>query len=326
MDMPGEKLVIKLWETVAEKGIGGLFRPWQMRREGRASIELKREEIVMIAQAERDADVIRKGESLSSFALPSTAIVLRGHAEGSVEGRAAEVLVAETVRREANVTRALLHAEQVLEEDAQQPSEDDVSEDWLFRWRDSASQVSREELQNLWGRVLAGEVKVPGTYSLRTLDFLKNISQKEAEDIGKLSPFVINGRIYRGQQDDLNEFGITFDFLLRMQELGLLAGVEALGMSTSWASPDPAKFSKTLISSSHALTISAEDSSKQITLPTYVVTAIGIQVLSLGNSESNVPYLRKIGEHFKTQGFTVSLSRYTKVDETSVRLFGVESL
>ncbi len=51
MEFPGEKLVIKLWETVAERGIGGLFRPWQMRREGRVSIELKREELLVIAQA-----------------------------------------------------------------------------------------------------------------------------------------------------------------------------------------------------------------------------------------------------------------------------------
>ena len=62
MDFPGEQLVIKLWETVAEKGIGSLFKPWQMRREGRASIDLKREELLVIAQAERDADLIRRGE------------------------------------------------------------------------------------------------------------------------------------------------------------------------------------------------------------------------------------------------------------------------
>ena len=63
MEFPGEKLVIKLWETVAEKGIGSLFKPWQMRREGRASIQLKSEELIMIAQAEHYADLIRKGKA-----------------------------------------------------------------------------------------------------------------------------------------------------------------------------------------------------------------------------------------------------------------------
>lgn len=34
MDIPGEKLIIKLWETIADKGIGSLLKPWQIRREG----------------------------------------------------------------------------------------------------------------------------------------------------------------------------------------------------------------------------------------------------------------------------------------------------
>ena len=38
--------------------------------------------------------------------------------------------------------------------------------------------MSSEELQTLWGRTLAGEIKSPGSYSLRTLDFLKNLSHK----------------------------------------------------------------------------------------------------------------------------------------------------
>ena len=41
MEAPGEKLIIKLWESIADKGIGSLLKPWQIRREGRASIDLK---------------------------------------------------------------------------------------------------------------------------------------------------------------------------------------------------------------------------------------------------------------------------------------------
>lgn len=66
MELPGEKLVIKMWETVAES----LFKPWQMRREGRASIELKREELLVIAQAEHEAELLRTGQNLTSFIIP----------------------------------------------------------------------------------------------------------------------------------------------------------------------------------------------------------------------------------------------------------------
>ena len=39
MEFPGEKLLIRLWETIAEKGIGGWLRPWQNRREGQSRID-----------------------------------------------------------------------------------------------------------------------------------------------------------------------------------------------------------------------------------------------------------------------------------------------
>lgn len=327
MDMPGEKLVIKLWETVAEKGIGGLFRPWQMRREGRVSIDLKREELLTIAQAERDAELIRRGESLPSFVLPQIAHTPSQAPTPSIEQRATEAALSDTIRREANVTRALLHAEQVLEADAQSPPEEKVNDDWLFRWRDSASQVSGEELQNLWGRVLAGEVKSPGSYSLRTLEFLKNISQQEAEEIAKLSQFVIGGNlIYRGANEDLQEFGITFDFLLRMQNLGVISGVESLGMTTTWKSLDPSKFMQSLISNSMVLVVSAEDPGHTISAPTYILTAIGAQVLSLGTFDTNVEYLKKVAEHFKTQGASVKLAKFTRVTATTIRYFEAQEL
>jgi len=52
MEFPGEKLVTQLWETVAEKGIGNIFKPGQILREGRAHSQAQAERIVMLAQAE----------------------------------------------------------------------------------------------------------------------------------------------------------------------------------------------------------------------------------------------------------------------------------
>ncbi|MEW6673943.1 MAG: hypothetical protein AB1427_19795 [Thermodesulfobacteriota bacterium] len=56
MEWPGEQLLIKMWETHSEKGIGSLLRPWQIKREGFAHIELRRAELIALAQAEKDAE------------------------------------------------------------------------------------------------------------------------------------------------------------------------------------------------------------------------------------------------------------------------------
>ena len=50
MEFPGEKLIVKLWETLAEKGIGALLTPWQTVREGRARNEVRRLELLLLVQ------------------------------------------------------------------------------------------------------------------------------------------------------------------------------------------------------------------------------------------------------------------------------------
>lgn len=335
MNFPGEQLVIKLWETVAEKGVGSLFRPWQMRREGRASIELKRDELLQIAQAERDAEKIRRGD-WSLVDGHSTVKLLQIHASETPTGTpdveqellsaASALNTADTIRREANVTRALLHAEEALENDQQEPPEANVDDDWIYRWRSNASEVSMEELQDLWGRLLAGEVKAPGTYSLRTLEFLRNVSKQEAEAIAKLSRFVIEGIIYREASELLEGEGINFGFLLYMQQLGVVAGVEAVGLKIQWNSVDQTRFVKALKSNSKVLVISADDAAKTIVLPAYQLTAIGQQVLSLGHFDPHMEYLRKVGEKMKGQGFQVELADFVDVSANKIRYFNGQKL
>jgi Protein of unknown function (DUF2806) len=295
-----------------------------MRREGRASIDLKGEELLMLAQVERDADKIRRGEA---------SIVLRNHipmllaedktsvpqlpdAGSSIQSivglseMANNALVAETIRREVNVTKALLHAEEALETDPQEVPESAVGDDWLYRWRDSASEVSADELQFLWGRLLAGEVKAPGSYSLRTLEFLRNLSQHEAESIAKLSPFVISGFVYKGAQEFLQNEGITFRFLLEMQQLGVLSGVDAVGLSATLGSNSSVEFVNVITSNSIALMLTADDPKQEFTIPIYQLTIIGQQILQLGKFEPHIEYLKKVGEHFKAQGAKVLLGSY----------------
>ncbi len=336
MDFPGEKLVIKLWETVAEKGIGGLFRPWQMRREGRASIELKQEELLAIAQAERDADLIRRGEAvLEANKVPyflaqpdASSEDAAGDAHNNLSPMqyVSRLVISETLRHEANVTRALLHAESSLEEDPQAPPESSVNDDWLFRWRDSASQVSTEELQYLWGRLLAGEVKSPGTYSLRTLEFLRNLSQREAEAIATLSQFVIDTVIFRDATELLEDAGVTYGFLMNMQQLGVLAGVEAIGLSATWKTVAEDRFVKALISNSMVLVVTADDPGMTITLPAYQVTEIGQQVLRLGSFPSNIHYLKKVSEHLKIQGTRVDLAHFVNTSLEKIQCYNGQTL
>lgn len=55
------------------------------------------------------------------------------------------------------------------------------SEDWMNVFEEYAEKASSEELRQLWGRVLAGEIRKPTSISLRTLQFLSVLDKVTAE-------------------------------------------------------------------------------------------------------------------------------------------------
>jgi hypothetical protein len=339
MDLPGEKLVIKLWETLAEKGIGSLLSPWQAGREGRARNDVRRQEILMLAQAETDAADIRAGRK--QLRQDGTLLLTNSQPPNSpeVEGRIEPTLslanavdygnraaAAAAARSEINSARAILFAEEQLASDAQAPPTRDLDEDWLFLWREHAGKVSAEDLQRLWGSVLAGEVKAPGRYSIRTLEFLKTLSKAEAETISKLAGYVIDGRIARGQDAYLESKGLHFSTLLVMQELGIVSGVEALGLTTTYKSIVEGKFVRALVSHGKALIVEHEDPSKTLEFEIYMLTEVGRQVLGLGSFEPDAEYLRLVGKEFVKKGFSVKLADWRQVSETKGQYFNAEEL
>ena len=327
--------MIRLWETVTEKGIGSWLRPGQNRREGRAWIDVHREARLVSAQTEQDVQDIRSGrKTLASdgqlVELPEQARPLALREDSALRDAAASVQrnqIAREIRAEVNVSKALLSAEAALEDDPQTPPERNVDDDWLFRWRNSASTVSSEELQALWGRILAGEIKSPGSFSLRTLEFLKNLSHTEALEITKVSPFVIDGDvIFRGNKQLLDSEGITFGFLVDLQNLAVVSGVEALGIEKIMGSEATEKFERVIVSYNHVLVVTHEDASKEIKLRVYKLTLLGREILKLGSFESHEVYLRSVGQAICSQGFKVHIARREQVTEKTERYFEPQEL
>lgn len=339
MEFPGEKLVIKLWETIAEKGIGSLLTPWQTVREGRARNEVRRQELLMLAQAETDANDVRAGRkhlrSDGTLMLTTTPDLSSALSEGRIEptlGLPDVIKVAATssyvneARIEINAAKAVVFAEEQLANDPQSPPDRNVDDDWLFTWRDYAGRVSAEDLQRLWGSVLAGEIKSPGRYSIRTLEFLKTLSKSEAESISKLARYAIDGIIARGQKQYLSDIGLSFGMLLKMQEIGVISGVEAVGLTTSYKSVTEDRFIKALLSNGKALIIEHADPIKILKLEVYLLTEIGSQILGLGSFEPELEYLRLVGKQIAGQGFTVQLCNWLQVSENEGRYFFEEHI
>ncbi|GJJ01091.1 hypothetical protein RugamoR64_16290 [Duganella rhizosphaerae] len=326
--IPGEKLVMKMWESLVDKGIANALAPWQARRMAAATTEIERRGLLALAQAEKDASDIRAGRKL----------LLEGGKLERVEPPALELLpmgqteqlsptfidaaltssIKDAIRREVSTAKAVAFAEAELTGDSQEPPETTVSDDWLLRWRDNAASISSDELQALWGKVLAGEVKSPGTFSMRTLEFLRNISREDAALIEKAAPYVIAGVIFRAEHaSGLGE--LSFSEIMELQEIGILSGVEAIGMQTNYGSVMPDRFVQSFTSYGRLILATHADSTRRITLPIYSVTRTGREVLGLGWKRTDEANLRAVAERIKAMGFETQIGDYVEAGKNFIQ-------
>ena len=82
-----------------------------------------------------------------------------------------------------------LNAEQPASSINQHANNDDeqtINDDWLNTFEEEARQISTEEMQTLFGRILAGEIRNPGSYSKRTVKILGDLDQNTAALFKKL--------------------------------------------------------------------------------------------------------------------------------------------
>ena len=126
----------------------------------------------------------------------------------------------------------------VLEELASIPdgevSDAAVDQDWFTQFRDKAEKVSDENMQQLWAKVLAGEVKEPGTTSLHAIDFLSKMSKQDAQLIEKLCPFAIFSEGILFEEEEWSELANLWDINeltildnTRLYDLGIIGSLGA---------------------------------------------------------------------------------------------------
>ena len=87
------------------------------------------------------------------------------------------------VQEQLNLDSILKQTQQLLQDTPPDKYEanrtiEDISDDWLNRFRESACQKSSEEAQELFSKVLAGEIRKPGSISLKALTTLADMDQE----------------------------------------------------------------------------------------------------------------------------------------------------
>lgn len=96
-----------------------------------------------------------------------------------------------STREGKNIVKVLSYANSDCQYNSEN-SEGSFDEDWFARFINIAKDIHSDELQTIWGKILAKEVIHPHSVSLRTLDVLKNISGEEARFFQQLMPYIIS--------------------------------------------------------------------------------------------------------------------------------------
>jgi len=190
LSKPATVLIEKLSDA-----IGVVYDPKRIIRKAKAEAEAKE----LLAKADRKVEQIEK--------------------------RAINRLLTQQTRKQENIENITKEAIQNLPEDAHVGN---IEEDWIIDFFSKCENVSNRDMQSLWGKILSGEARKPGSFSKRTVLIVSTLDQRDAELFAKLSQFIWllpqpSALIYDYTNPIYTKAGINFETLQHLDSIGLIS-------------------------------------------------------------------------------------------------------
>lgn len=170
-------------------------------------------------RAAGQAEALIAGEQAIEQAVMSGKIICPPGMDPEQVMRAMHSMALEAVERQARRERIAIKAYEMLPADKrEQPVE--LREEFKIRFFHAAEEVSSEEVQDRWAKLLAGEIFRPGFFSLRTLDVLRNMSSEEAQLLQDYGKYAFDGIVFPPRMDE-RESDIFARNWVQLYEAGL---------------------------------------------------------------------------------------------------------
>lgn len=186
--------------------IGFFFEPAKIRR---------------IAQAQADAKIIDARAEAAADEIAAEAHIKITERQR----RAAMRLIKEEDRKQANMEAIAMKAIPYVGENA---ASEKLESDWVSEVFESCRNVSDQQMQDLWARLLAGEANAPGAFSRQTLRVLSAMDHRDAAAFRAVCSFAwrIDGTpllfIKSTEKKSFTDAGANFDSMTHLQEIGLV--------------------------------------------------------------------------------------------------------
>lgn len=207
-----EDATVKFIDVIA-KGCGKIYEPTHLKRMYKANA---------------------KGMKLLADAAESVNVKLSFN-DGTISvdnadlfSRAKDRLIYQEMLKQSNIESVLkLTYDEIKTLDA--VDKKPVDENWIVRFFNSVQDVSSEDLQKIWAKLLSGEIKKSGSVSLRTMEHLKNLSSEEAKTFTEITKYALfdEEKHYFLIENLVTESKINYGALLDLEDCGLIKSQRA---------------------------------------------------------------------------------------------------
>lgn len=220
---------------------------------------------------------------------------------------AGQRFIAEQQTKQQNLKAIVAKADLAIITDPQQ-----VDQDWFLKWMEISQTVSRENVQDILSKILSGEVKNSGSFSLRALDILKNLSKQELQlfqnfcdisysipELGNALTCVISEPFGNPGQNGMLSIGLSYPNLTILQDAGLIQ--TDLNAWRQFQIPGMVQIPFTIGSTPY--TLGPTDETKEVQPQVKIInfTSAGLELRSVLNIETKPEYNSKFLEWVKNQ-------------------------
>lgn len=203
--------------------------------------------------------------------------------------------------------------------DAPAVSNTPVDEDWSTRFFNIVKDVSSDEMQHIWSKILAGEVEKPGSFSMRTLETIRNLSRAEAMTFQKLAPFIVmsaGSACITSEASVYQKYGITYDDIMLLDECGLMVSESSLQWTLTFESGAMIMYNDAYC----AISEGASEETVKIDFGIHSLTNAGRELFRILSHESNKAYFVDFVEQVfkKNRHVKIQVYEVTKIGNDSV--------
>jgi uncharacterized repeat protein (TIGR03899 family) len=238
----------------------------------------------------------------------------------SLEKRTQDRVSFQEAKKQLNIENVTAFAAEELRNE-EKVTDEPLDEDWTTRFFKIAEEVSNEEMQALWGKILAGEIKQPKTYSLRTLELIRNLSKHEADTFMKAANFAIKSAgksyLFKGNNENtLNEeYNISYTDIALLTEVGLLQTGDYVNHQVLQQTTD---IQRVFVAGNIILLANIKANTPTIKMPVNVFSNSGNELLKLMNTTPSIEYLTYFANSIKNENVDIKYAYILAAEDDQI--------